>query len=198
MLRILVVNNYVGEPPSLQILLQALKAARPEAQIGKVSPLEIDPSIVEDSTHIILSGSPANLTLPMARQRYRELAHTVPKSDRPLLGICFGHQLLAYSFGARIAPLAKPIRGFRRVVVVAEDRLFAGLPREIVVKESHRLVVASPPEPLRVLAVEGELPGRVEAIRHRERPIYGVQFHPERYDAAHPDGLRVIANFLAM
>jgi len=129
----------------------------------------------------------------------------------PLLGICGGHQLLAMAYGGRVGvmrrarpgePTDKPggyyhgyflERGMREVRVLVRDPIFEGLPDVIVVDEGHFCEVKELPLGFVVLASNDAC--RVQAMRHRELPIYGVQFHPHVYDEGHPHGRVVLENF---
>lgn len=132
----------------------------------------------------------------------------------PLLGLCGGMQLLAQAYGAEIGPLGplapdeadpyngaylpgvKQERGFMPVQVNPAHPLFADLPTPPTFFQAHYWEVKAPPASFRTLA-ETDL-CRVQAITHRDRPLFGVQFHPEEYDDAHPDGKKVLENFLAL
>lgn len=97
----------------------------------------------------------------------------------PILGVCLGHQVIGETFGARVEKGARPMHG--KVTDMFHDGMgvFAGLPLHYKVTRYHSLVVAkeSLPECLTVTAKSGD--GAVMGIRHRELPVYGVQFHPE-------------------
>ncbi|MBE7470457.1 MAG: gamma-glutamyl-gamma-aminobutyrate hydrolase family protein [Anaerolineales bacterium] len=141
------------------------------------------------------------------RAVYREAA-------QPVLGLCAGMQLLAEAYGAEIGPLGplapgeadpyqgaylsgvKQERGFMPVKVNNTHRLFAGLPAQPTFFQAHYWEVKALPASFRALA-ETDL-CRVQAIAHRDLPLFGVQFHPEEYDDAHPDGRKVLENFLAI
>ncbi len=115
---------------------------------------------------------------------------------RPLLGICYGHQLLARAWGGTVVRGAHPRLGDEEIRLLEPHPLFAGFPERFPVNESHHEVVLRD-DPLhqefRLLAVDGG--GQVEAIAHREHPLYGVQFHPERSGAW---GEKLLANFLQL
>ncbi len=130
--------------------------------------------------------------------------------EGPMIGFCGGHQLIAHAYGAEIGPMrvlsaqeadARPDfgpgllkeDGFLPVQVVAADELFAGLPDEIAVREEHYWEVKALPAGFVRLA--GSESCRIQAIRHEQRPFFGVQFHPERYDDAHPHGRQLLLNF---
>ncbi|MBN2538405.1 gamma-glutamyl-gamma-aminobutyrate hydrolase family protein [candidate division WOR-3 bacterium] len=111
----------------------------------------------------------------------------------PTLGICFGHQLLASSFGATVARGERFLEFDERVELLEDWPLFRGLGGETVMRESHREFVT--PESLSLIG--WQLGARsdscpVEAIRHPDLPLYGVQFHPER--SGEP-GVRLVGNF---
>lgn len=118
------------------------------------------------------------------------------RADRsiPLLGVCLGHQAIAEAFGARIVRGALPVHG--KVSEVRHDGagLFAGCPRPMRTARYHSLVVDRDTLPgyLRVDAVTDD--GAVMSVAHTERPLFGIQFHPESYGTAAGDQL--ILNFL--
>jgi GMP synthase (glutamine-hydrolysing) len=120
----------------------------------------------------------------------------------PTLGICGGHQAIALAHGAPVGPVhpvaaattsyagMPKVQGLTRVRLLGDpDPLIAGLPDEIDVVSSHVDEVKDLPPGFRLLAL-GE-PCRVQILRADRRPLWGVQFHPER---AHPDGSRLLAH----
>ena len=101
--------------------------------------------------------------------------------DLPLLGICFGHQLIAHLAGAPVEflhPDRRKCLGVRRTVLTA-SRLLPGR-RRLTVLASHREVVTAPPEGFAITGRRREAP--VDILEHRGRPVFGVQFHPEAGD----------------
>ncbi|MHB8054237.1 MAG: type 1 glutamine amidotransferase [Candidatus Aminicenantales bacterium] len=115
---------------------------------------------------------------------------------RPLLGICYGHQALARAFGGFVKKDRVKHHGNEKIRIERPQGLFSGFPGSFEMSESHEEIVARDGALIKkfhVLAESG--PGLVEAIRHRERPLYGVQFHPERSGVS---GVRLLANFLNM
>ena len=137
---------------------------------------------------LILSGGP--------RSVYEEGAPTVSPAllelGVPVLGICYGMQLLARMLGGKVAPARG--REYGRVQAeLAEDPLFAGLPRSITVWMSHGDEVVTPPPGCRVVA--GSSACKVAAFSCPERGIYAVQFHPE---VSHTEGgAKIFQNFFA-
>ncbi len=100
-------------------------------------------------------------------------------SGLPILGICYGHHLIAAHFGGReaVGPARHREYGRTALTVNADDPLFAELPRRLDVWMSHGDLVSDAPLHFRVLAETEQTP--VASIVHEELPIYGVQFHPE-------------------
>jgi anthranilate synthase/aminodeoxychorismate synthase-like glutamine amidotransferase len=112
----------------------------------------------------------------------------------PLLGICLGHQALAAVHGGKVVRAPEPVHGKTSPILHDGAGLFEGLPDGFEATRYHSLVVErkSLPDNLVVTAWTGD--ADVMAIRDRERPHFGVQFHPESY-LCH-DGKRLLARFL--
>ena len=96
----------------------------------------------------------------------------LPSYPRPVLGICAGTEVLVRTFGGTLAPGTGI--GMMEQRVTGPDPLFAGRDR-FAAYELHSLAVDPPPD-FRVIAVS---PSGIQAVRHRDRPLYGVMFHPE-------------------
>jgi anthranilate synthase/aminodeoxychorismate synthase-like glutamine amidotransferase len=112
----------------------------------------------------------------------------------PLLGICLGHQALGEFFGACLTNAWRPMHGKVSEILCAADPLFAGLPRRMPVVRYHSLVLEQLPDVLQPLAYTGQ--GELMAFRHRQLPIYGLQFHPEAYLSTY--GLNLLQNWLTI
>jgi GMP synthase (glutamine-hydrolysing) len=196
-LKILVVNNY-KEPEKARQALQNIALCtgeKPEMVEYTIARLE-DAVLQKDPDIVILTGSNFMLSKPDTRMVFRPEMDLVREADLPFLGICFGHQLIGAAYGSQVVDLGHNIREFKEVKLIGEDPLFDGLPGSIKVSESHRQALTSVPEGFRHLAKSAT--SRVEAIRHQKRPIYGVQFHPERSDERHPHGRLILQNFLKL
>ncbi len=138
---------------------------------------------------IVLSGGPASVYESDAAQ----LDPAILELGIPVLGICYGMQLVAHVSGGRVIH-GKREYGRAEMTVIASDKLFAGFEPEepVTVWASHGDHVDEPPPGYVTLATTESL--RVAAFRSEERPVWGVQFHPE---VAHtPRGDEVISNFL--
>lgn len=113
-------------------------------------------------------------------------------SEIPMLGICLGHQALGFAFGARIrlSP-SGPVHGKTSMVFHDRKTVFRGLPEPMEVGRYHSLVVENPPHEMKVSARSAN--GIIMAMRHNERPLEGVQFHPE--SVLTPEGYQLIENW---
>jgi len=112
----------------------------------------------------------------------------------PLLGVCLGHQAIGQAFGGKVIRAKEVVHGKTSRIFHDERGVFRGLPNPFEATRYHSLVVApeSVPEVLEVTARTED--GTIMALRHREFPIEGVQFHPESILTA--GGKHLMANFL--
>ncbi len=137
---------------------------------------------------LIFSGGPMSVYEPGA-------PHCDPKLfdlGIPVLGICYGMQLACQALGGEVKPSASREFGRAHCRVTESDGLFAGVPEETVVWMSHGDQVQTVGGDWLSLATTDTCP--IAAVRHRSRPVYGLQFHPE---VAHtPHGSRILRNFL--
>lgn len=136
----------------------------------------------------------------------------VREYDIAQIGFCGGHQIIARFFGSRLGPIRKlkadegdPASyhpgwfkewGVHPVRVLKADPLFQGMDKRIKVPEYHYWEVKRLGSALVHLASSKEC--RVQAFRHRTKPVYGTQFHPEAYTDAYRDGAKVLENFFAI
>jgi para-aminobenzoate synthetase len=129
------------------------------------------------------------------RQRDVGLSRWAFAQDRlPVLGICLGHQAMCQAAGARVDRAPEPVHG--RLSPVRHDGtgLFAGIPSPFRAVRYHSLLVYDLPAAIEPLGWAPD--GLLMAARHRDRPQWGVQFHPESVATEH--GERLLANFLAL
>jgi len=102
--------------------------------------------------------------------------------------------MMARAFGAEVVKDGKHVLEMVETKVLAQDPLFEGLPRSVMLLESRHEVVRSLPEGFRLLARSAT--SEIASMKHGKRPLYGVQFHPERYTKENPEGNRVVGNFV--
>jgi anthranilate synthase/aminodeoxychorismate synthase-like glutamine amidotransferase len=149
---------------------------------------DVDDLIGEGFGRVVVSPGPCT---PNEAGMSVEVMRRFPEAGVPALGVCLGHQSLVQAFGGRVVRHV-PVHGKATVIEHDGSGLFAGLPQPLTVGRYHSLI-ADPdlPEALEATA-SGD--GVVMAVRHRELPAVGVQFHPE--SVLTPDGKRLLENFL--
>lgn len=157
-----------------------------------LSSLDIEPSIIDGYTgkpsgeqRVILTGVPIDATYSLSE---RETQATIEAAfgwlrnyPQPVLGICYGHQILAHMFGGQVAPLGETVKDERYPLTVETDQpsgIFADI-EQIEVFAEHRDYVAEVPQVFNVLCRKNGIP---YIIYHPQRELYGMQFVPERSD----------------
>ena len=162
---------------------------------------ELTPAEVEalKPSHIVISPGPctpheAGISIDLIRHYARPGA---PRT--PLLGVCLGHQSIGAAFGGNVIRAPKLMHGKTSEVEHDGRTIFAGIPSAMTCTRYHSLIVSEEglPAELEVSArttAAGET--TIMALRHRELPIEGVQFHPESILTTH--GKKIVENFLRM
>jgi anthranilate synthase component 2 len=120
-----------------------------------------------------------------------------PEARRtPLLGVCLGHQSIGAAFGGNVVRAPKLMHGKTSEVEHDGKTIFRGIPREMTCTRYHSLIVEEKglPDELEISARTADR--TIMALRHRELPIEGVQFHPESVLTTH--GKKIVENFLKM
>lgn len=140
---------------------------------------------------VILSPGPGR---PEDAGCFVDLVSTLP-ADTPLLGVCLGHQAIAVAFGAVVTRAPEPVHGKVSSILHQGEGLFTGVGSPLEGGRYHSLVVDPGTLPEELLVDATTESGLVMALRHRRRPWFGVQFHPE--SVLTPDGPSLVANFLA-
>jgi len=143
-------------------------------------------------SHIILSPGPcspaeAGISIDLVRQ----FGPTIP-----ILGVCLGHQCIGAAYGADIVRAGRPVHGRTSPIAHDGSGIFAGLPAPFRAARYHSLVIKreSLPPFLQITAETDE--GEIMGVRHKEYPIFGVQFHPESILTEH--GRQILSNFLKL
>ena len=132
---------------------------------------------IESYSHIILSGG-HDYSVTNHADFYKkelELILTFKEGSTKLIGICLGFELIAYAFGSVLELLPQRDIGDVEVKIIKDDPIFRGI-QKMRVFENHRWTIEKLGDNLEALA---ESKDGVEAIRHKELPVYGFQFHPE-------------------
>jgi len=116
-------------------------------------------------------------------------------SSVPILGICLGHQAIYEAFGGTVSYASKLMHGKSSMVTLdRENALFKGLPQTIQAARYHSLAGIKPTLPAQLKITAWTQDDEIMAVCHKERPVYGLQFHPE--SILTPEGKIIIENFL--
>jgi para-aminobenzoate synthetase len=182
----LLIDNYDSFTFNLFQLLAEANGVEPivvrndEATWEELERLEFD--------SVVISPGPGR---PDVGNDFGVCAEAIRRCEEPLLGVCLGHQGLGWVEGGEVVPAPEPMHG--RVVEIEHDGspLFAGIPSPFRATRYHSLSLKHPlPPSLREISSADGVP---MAVEHRERPQWGVQFHPE--SIATPHGKRLLENF---
>jgi GMP synthase-like glutamine amidotransferase len=162
-MRTLIIDNYLPNSPQLEHLYDIVK----DITVHTVEVKEYSAiSSGEDFKlfdAIVLSGSQHKLAESEIFEAYASEVEFLRRTKKPVLGICFGHQLISMAFGVSVMSTGMMLIGdnmIRNIVNLADSPNCA-----------------------------------IETIKHQVLPIYGVQFHPERFDDKHPAGIVILENF---
>jgi len=188
---LLVLDNYDSFTYNLVQHFGALEA---EPVVYRNDAITVEGVLNLKPSAVVISPGPctpteAGISIPLVRA----LAGRVP-----LLGVCLGHQAIGAAFGGKVVRADRLMHGKTCPVAHEEDELFEGIPSPFTAMRYHSLVVerATLPSELVITAWSADQPRRQEimAMKHREFPMYGVQFHPESIGTE--QGKALLQNFL--
>jgi len=187
--RVIVIDNYDS---FVYNLVQYLGELGAEPLVYRHDELSVDEIVSLDPDAVLISPGPG-------RPEDAGVSNAVIErfaGERPILGVCLGHQCIGRVFGGEIVRASAVMHGKTSMISHDGAGVLAGLPDPFEATRYHSLVVdrASVPDVLEVTAESED--GTVMALRHRELPVEGVQFHPESV-LTHA-GKDLLANFLAM
>jgi GMP synthase (glutamine-hydrolysing) len=190
---VLAVNNY----PTLERFERLEKCLRDNgAAVTSVDWERASARLFNSYDGVALSGSPDMMSEDRTAAKFNNEMDAIRDSGVPVLGVCFGHQMMARAFGSDVVKDGRHILEMVKTYVLAEDPLFQGLPRSLILLESRHEVVKSLPRGFRLLARSAT--SDIATMKHETRPLYGVQFHPERFTKENPDGNSVVGNFVRL
>jgi anthranilate synthase component 2 len=119
----------------------------------------------------------------------------IRESSVPLLGVCLGHQAIGVAFSGEVSHSPSgPVHGKTALITHNGNSIYRGLPNPLVGGRYHSLAITKLPCELEVTARTAD--GIIMGVKHKQRPIFGLQFHPE--SVLTPQGLKIIENFLRM
>jgi anthranilate synthase/aminodeoxychorismate synthase-like glutamine amidotransferase len=182
---ILLVDNYDSFTYNLAHLFGELGA---EVVVRRNDAITAQEANDLNPTHLVISPGPGR---PEAAGATPEILRGLCENV-PTLGVCLGHQALVQVFGGQVGRARELVHGKATVVEHDGRGIFAGLPSEFLAGRYHSLAATSVPDCFEVSATA--IDGEVMAVRHRELPVDGVQFHPE--SVLTPLGRDIAQNFL--
>lgn len=173
-------------------IYQAVAEMGVEVEVVRYGALTVDELLAKKPEAIILSPGPGH---PDALPESIKLIQTAHQSI-PLLGVCLGHQLLGAAFGGNVVQAPVIRHGKVSPVRHSDQGLFAHLPQPLPVMRYHSLVLEPEtlPECFEVNAVATD-DNSIMAIKHRDYPVFGLQFHPESIGT--PDGVKLLKEFVS-
>ncbi len=196
-MNILVVNNYKENERAQRALQNLTRCTGQTLETIDYKTPNLQERVLDQGTDLaILTGSNFMLTKPDTRMVFQQETDMVRKLHVPILGICFGHQLIGTAYGAEVVDLGQTVKDLKDIKVLSRHPVFDGLPDILKVSESHRQGLDRVPMGFHHLAESAT--SSVEAICHETRPIYSFQFHPERSDEKYPHGRIIIQNVVKL
>ncbi|MCP3177145.1 MAG: aminodeoxychorismate/anthranilate synthase component II [Desulfuromonadales bacterium] len=186
---LLMLDNYDSFTYNLVQYLQELGA---EVVVRRNDQITVQEIAALKPRRIVISPGPCS---PTEAGISVELIKTLSDSI-PMLGVCLGHQSIGYAFGGKVVRATELMHGKTSLIRHDNSGVFAGLSNPFVATRYHSLIVEreSLPDCLRVTAWVDD--GTIMGLEHRQRPLWGVQFHPESILTA--EGKTLLANFLKM
>ncbi len=171
MVKVLVVDNYDSFVFNLVQYLGQLGADVDVKRNDETGPDDLD-----GYDGVLLSPGPG---VPEQAGCSVAMVHAAEERSTPLLGVCLGHQAIAVAHGAVVSRAPELLHGRTSEVLHAGDGVLSGLPDPFTATRYHSLAVEEPTLPPELEVTARTAGGVVMAVRHRDRPVEGVQFHPE-------------------
>ena len=184
---ILLIDNYDSFSYNLY---QLIGAVNPDIKVVRNDSMSVSQIKELAPSHIILSPGPGKPSdAGVCIDAVKELCDKIP-----ILGVCLGHQAVCEAFGAEISYAKELFHGKSSVVKIESDPIFGSLGDKIQVARYHSLSAKREnfPDRLNIIAVADD--GEIMAVRLKDYPVYGLQFHPE--SILTPQGNIIIKNFL--
>ncbi|MDK2927648.1 MAG: hypothetical protein PWR31_1338 [Bacillota bacterium] len=184
---VLLIDNYDSFTYNLY---QYIGELYPHVEVVRNDEVTVDEVVNSGAGRIVLSPGPgrpedAGICVELIRKLEGRI---------PLLGICLGHQAIGYAYGGKIVRAGKIVHGKTSMIIHNGHWVFYGVKNPICATRYHSLVIEkeSLPEELEITARTSD--GTIMGIKHKELPVYGVQFHPE--SVLTENGKQILKNFL--
>ncbi len=184
---ILVIDNYDSFTYNLVQLLGEMGG---ELQVIRNDQTTLPEVRALNPSHIVISPGPGTPDdAGISQELLREMGATTP-----VLGVCLGHQCIGQVYGGVVRRNERLMHGKTSMIYHREDPMFTGVPSPFEATRYHSLIVeeVTLPDVLKVTAFTEE--GEIMGVRHKQYPVYGVQFHPESILTTY--GTRLLRNFL--
>ncbi|QWK19482.1 MAG: aminodeoxychorismate/anthranilate synthase component II [Hydrogenobacter thermophilus] len=186
-MELLVIDNYDSFTYNLVQYFQMLGCHVAVRRNDEITLMDIEKAKPDA---IVISPGPcspkeAGISVDVIKRFYRDI---------PILGVCLGHQAIAYAFGAKIVRAKNLMHGKTSLIYHTQEGIFRGIKNPFVAVRYHSLVVEreSLPPVLKITAESDD--GEVMGLEHRDYPLFGVQFHPE--SVLSESGMDILKNFL--
>ena len=191
MTRVLVVDNYDSFVYTLNGYLQQLGAETEVVRNDAISEADV-PARLAEYDAVLLSpgpGTPASAGISIS------VVRAALAAGSPLLGVCLGHQALAEALGATVTHAEELMHGKTSLIRHDESAFYAGVPQPFRATRYHSLAVVDGTVPDELEVTSRTQGGVIMGLRHRDAPLFGVQFHPE--SVLTEGGYRMLGNWLA-
>lgn len=186
---ILLIDNYDSFTYNLY---QAIGELNPNIVVFRNDERTLEEFLEMDIKALVISPGPgypkdAGVTIPLIKT-------LAPKI--PILGVCLGHQAIIEAFGGRIVNAQEIVHGKSSLIYHHNSRILRNLPQPFEAGRYHSLMGEKETFPSQLIIEAESSDGKIMAVRHKEFPCYGVQFHPE--SILTPQGNIIIRNFLEL
>ncbi|WP_425245774.1 aminodeoxychorismate synthase component I [Streptomyces sp. NEAU-NA10] len=186
-MKTLLIDNYDSYTYNLFQLIAEVNGEEPVVILND-TPADAIPDLARFD-NVVVSPGPGH---PAEARDFGISARVLAAATIPVLGVCLGHQGVALGEGAQVGPAPEPRHGHLSTVRHDERDLFQGLPQGFTAVRYHSLAVREP-LPATLEATAWSEDGVLMGLRHRSRPLWGLQFHPESVLTDH--GHRMLVNF---
>ena len=186
--RVLLIDNYDSFTYNLVQYLRTLGA---EVIVHRNDQIALADCLALEPTHVVISPGPGR---PEDAGVSMDVLQAFIERGTPMLGVCLGHQALGAVCGGVVKRNDRLMHGKSSMVYHDGQGVYAGLPNPVQVARYHSLVVERETLPPELSVVSYTEEGEIMGLRHRDKPVEGVQFHPE--SVLTPDGMAMLKNFL--
>jgi para-aminobenzoate synthetase component 2 len=191
MTRVLVIDNYDSFVYTLNGYLQQLGAETDVVRNDAIDDVDV-PARIAEYDAVLLSPGPGT---PAAAGISISVVRAALAAGSPLLGVCLGHQAIAEALGATVTHADELMHGKTSLIVHDGSSFYAGVPQPFRATRYHSLAVLDGTVPDELEVTSRTQGGVIMGLRHREAPLFGVQFHPE--SVLTEGGYRMLGNWLS-